>query len=257
MENFELSIIWWNTSLSPPISSKRDKSSEEKREVIAAIIQNFMDVGYEFICLGEVGPEDINFFEENINPQELGYFCAKGIDGIGRAFFDTCIYYKKEHQLIYNQNSDVFNYTMLYGTRTLKYGQKYKFLLNKRESICLFLSHWPSRLNDVSFQVSSIAGRLREKIEEELKETKNIVLLGDYNVEPYDPAVVHQLQASRERLIVQKKINVLYNPCWRFLIQNNENKNSISKGTYYYADGQFHHWHIIDQIMFSSNFFIQ
>ncbi|MBD0247164.1 hypothetical protein IAG06_19735, partial [Acinetobacter baumannii] len=72
MENFELSVVWWNTSLSPPISSKRDKSSDEKRAAIASVIQKFMENDYEFICLGEVmifreDPDDedtiIDYFE--------------------------------------------------------------------------------------------------------------------------------------------------------------------------------------------------
>lgn len=254
MENFELSIVWWNTSLSPPISSKRDKSSDEKRMAIANIVKTFMENDYEFICLGEVGPEDIRYLDEHILTQDLGYFCAKGIDGIGRTFFDTCIYYKKTHRLIRNENSDVFNFTMKSGTRTFKYGQKYKFLLNMEEKITLYLSHWPSRLNDVNLQVSSIAERLREKIESELEETKNIILVGDYNVEPYDSAVVHHLQTSREKTIVKKKPNIFYNPCWKFLTPLSKNKSHIYNGTYYYENSQFNNWHIIDQIMFSSNF---
>ncbi|MFW6761115.1 endonuclease/exonuclease/phosphatase family protein [Acinetobacter pittii] len=254
MENFELSVVWWNTSLSPPISSKRDKSSDEKRASIASVIQKFMENDYEFICLGEVGPEDIDFFEKTIFPQTLGYFCAKGIDGVGRTFFDTCIYYKKYHYLIRNGNSDVQNFTMTSATRTFKYGQKYKFCLLNEEKITIYLSHWPSKLNDVSLQIESIAERLRVNIEDELNETKNIILVGDYNVEPYDPAVVHQLQSSREKTIVSKKPNVFYNPCWKFLVPSVRPKTLNTHGTYYYANGQFHNWHVIDQIMFSSNF---
>lgn len=254
MENFELSIVWWNTSLSPPVSSKRDKSSDEKRGSIASVIQEFMKNDYEFICLGEVGPEDIDFFEKTIFPQSLGYFCAKGIDGVGRTFFDTCIYYKKYHYLIRNGNSDVQNFTMSSATRTFKYGQKYRFSIFNKEKFTIYLSHWPSRLNDVSLQVISIAERLRVNIEDELKETKNIILVGDYNVEPYDPAIVHQLQSSREKAIVSKKPNVFYNPCWKFLVPSLRLKSLYTHGTYYYANGQFHNWHVIDQIMFSSNF---
>ena len=254
MENFELSIVWWNTSLSPPISSKRDKSSDEKRASIASIVQAFMENDYEFICLGEVGPEDIDYFEKTIFPQSLGYFCAKGVDGVGRTFFDTCIYYKKDHHLIRNGSSDVENFTMSSATRTFKYGQKYRFCIFNIERFTIYLSHWPSRLNDVSVKVVSIAERLRVNIEDELKETKNIILVGDYNVEPYDPAVVHQLQSSRERAIVSKKPNVFYNPCWKFLVPSHELKPLNTHGTYYYAHGHFHNWHVIDQIMFSSNF---
>ena len=254
MENFELSIVWWNTSLSPPLSSTRDKSSDQKRIAIGSVIQRFMENDYEFICLGEIGPEDITFFSKIIPLQELGYFCAVGAEGVGRVFFDTCIYYKKSHNLIRHDNSDVVNFTMFSGTRRFKYGQKYKFLINGKEALTLFLSHWPSRLNDVSIQVTSIAERLREKVENELLESKNIILVGDYNVEPYDSSVVNQLQTSREKNIVKKKDNIFYNPCWKFLVPISRNKDFSHTGTYYYKHGQFQNWHVIDQIMFSSNF---
>ena len=61
---------------------------------------------------------------------------------------------------------------MTSATRTFKYGQKYKFSLLNEEKITIYLSHWPSKLNDVSLQIVSIAERLRVNIEDELNETK-------------------------------------------------------------------------------------
>lgn len=257
MENFELSIIWWNTSLSPPISSKRDKSTEEKRVIIAQVIKSFMDADYEFICLGEVGPDDLMFFEKHITPQKLGYFCAKGTDQAGRLFFDTCIYFKKHHSLVRADNSDVKNFIMTSASSKFKYGQKYKFNLfsDDIQKLTIYLSHWPSKLHDNSLKIASIAERLRVNIEEELEETKDIILIGDYNVEPYHQAVVHHLQSSRERDLVLKKPNVFYNPCWKFL--SSTNKKILKPnyhGTYFYLQGSFNYWHVIDQIMFSHNF---
>lgn len=255
MENFELSIIWWNTSLSPPITSKRDKSSNEKRTEISKIIKAFMEADYQFICLGEIGPEDIEFFENTIFPQKLGYFCAKGTDKVGRLYFDTCIYYKKEHVLTRNSNSDVTDFVMSSGSQKFKYGQKYIFSLLNSEKVIIYLSHWPSRLNDVNIKVSSIAERLRVQIEDELSSNENIILIGDYNVEPYDSAIINQLQTSREKDLVIRKPNVFYNPCWKFITPPNKTKKSNTHyGTYYYANGNFHNWHTIDQIMFSQNF---
>ncbi len=62
-----LSIIWWNTSLSPPMSSKRNLASQDKKEGIATILQKFMDMKYDFICLGEVSMEDIIHISSFLN----------------------------------------------------------------------------------------------------------------------------------------------------------------------------------------------
>lgn len=253
MDSFYLSLIWWNTSLSPPIGSKRGKANESKKQAISTIIRKFMELGYEFICLGEVAPDDLEYFEESISPQTLGYFCAKGVEQSGRVYFDTCIYYKNYHRLVKHGVNDVQSFEMSSSSRTFKYGQKYRFMLGIGVNIVFYLSHWPSKLNDVSLKISSIAERLRIDAESELRQDCNIILMGDYNVEPYHDAVVHHLQSSRERELVLKRTNIFYNPCWKFLTTLQSSQQAIEKGTYYYPSGAFQRWHTIDQMMFSSS----
>jgi hypothetical protein len=249
-----LSIIWWNTSLSPPVSSLRGVSSDQKKSSIASLIKYFMELEYEFICLGEVSYTDLQYFDKEIVPQQLGYYCAKGVDQVGRLYFDTCIYYRKLHKLIRHDSSDVSNFFMRSGSRSFKYGQKYKFDLSTKEKMIFYLSHWPSQINNVDLQIASVAERLRTDIENELPLIEHIVLIGDYNVEPYDKAIVHHLQSSREKQVVLKKPNVLYNPCWKFLTVSQTSDPRYGEGTYYYSNGNFHHWYAIDQIMFSKVF---
>ena len=240
MNNYLFPIVWWNTSLSPPISSKRGTAADDKKYVVSLILKKFMDIGYEFICLGEVSQIDIDFFDKEISPQSLGYFCAKGVDQSGRVYFDTCIYYKKTNLLIRSETSDVKNFEMYSSTRTFKYGQKYCFQLSFGDYVALYLSHWPSQLNDITLKLSSIAERLRIDVENELAIGKKIIMMGDYNVEPYHDAVVHHLQSSREKdLVLKKAPHVLYNPCWKFLISSQYDLVKPKAGTYYYPSGAF------------------
>lgn len=254
MENFELSIVWWNTSLSPPISSKRGAAPIEKKKIIASVIKKFMESNYEFICFGEVSSEDLVFFETVIEPQKLGYFCAKGTEKDSRLYFDTCIYFKKRHSLQRQNGADAKKFIMGSSNRNYKVGQKYKFTLSLGEEIIFYLSHWPSRLRDIDLQITSIAERLRIDIEAESETVNNIILVGDYNVEPYDKRIMSQLQSSREKDIVLKRPNIFYNPCWKFLTAAQTIHNWSKTGTYHYPSAQFNCWQIIDQIMLSKNF---
>ena len=255
MNNYIYPIVWWNTSLSPPVSSKRGTASNEKKKSVSTVLKQFMDIGYEFICLGEVSQSDLSFFEAHISPQSLGYYCAKGVEKSGRVYFDTCIYYKKSNFLIRYGATDVKNFEMHSANRTFKYGQKYYFQLSVGDFIVIYLSHWPSKINDVTLQLSSIAERLRVDVESELESGKKILMMGDYNVEPYHDAVVHHLQSSREKnLVLNRASNVLYNPCWKFLASSQNEKVSINDGTYYYSSGAFNRWHIIDQVLVSKGF---
>lgn len=254
MENFELSIVWWNTSLSPPVSSKRVIAAEDKKQSIAAVIQKFMDLNYQFICLGEVSSEDLLYFEQVIEPNKHGYNCAKGTEKDARLYFDTCIYFKKDHTLQRQNGADVKKFTMSSSNHNYKVGQKYKFTLSINEEITFYLSHWPSHLRDVGLQISSIAERLRIDVEAESETIENIVLVGDYNVEPYDERIVHHLQSSREKELVLKRPNIFYNPCWKFLTATQTHHNWDKIGTYHYPSGSFYSWPTIDQIMLSKSF---
>lgn len=247
-----LSIIWWNTSLSPPMSSKRNLASQDKKECIAAVLQRFMAMEYDFICLGEVSMEDIIYISSYLNLKKTEYNYAIGAQKQGRLYFDTAILYKKTHQLIKHNRDDCQFATMGLGSRNLKIFERYEFIHSEFGNLLsLYLSHWPSQLQDNSLNTATISSRLRFEVEKDLEGDKEVIMMGDYNVEPFSDEMVHHLQSSRDRDIVLKKPNVFYNPCWKFLPLNTEGK---IKGTYNYINGNFHTWCVIDQILISSSF---
>jgi len=247
-----LSIIWWNTSLSPPMSSKRNLASQVKKECIATVLKKFMDMKYDFICLGEVSIEDISYISSYLNLKKTEYNYAIGAQKRGRLYFDTAIFYKKNHQLIKYNRDDCQFATMGLGSRNLKIFERYEFIHSEFGNLLsLYLSHWPSRLQDNSLNTATISARLRFEVEKDLDNNKEIIMMGDYNVEPFSDEMVHHLQSSRDRDIVLKKSNIFYNPCWKFLPLD---ANVRVKGTYNYTKGNFHTWCVIDQILISSSF---
>lgn len=247
-----LSIIWWNTSLSPPTSSKRNLASQEKKENIARVLQKFMDLRYDFICLGEVTLEDIIYISSHLNLTKTEYNYAIGAQKQGRLYFDTAILFKKDHQLVKHKTDDCQFATMGLGSRNLKIFERYEFIHSRFGNLLtLYLSHWPSQLQDNSLNTCTISSRLRFEVEKDLLAGKEVIMMGDYNVEPFSNEMVHNLQSSRDKDIVLKKPNVFYNPCWKFLPLNADTK---IKGTYNYTNGNFHTWYVIDQILISNAF---
>lgn len=239
-----LSIIWWNTSLSPPMSSKRNLASQVKKECIATVLKKFMDMKYDFICLGEVSIEDVSYISSYLNLKKTEYNYAIGAQKQGRLYFDTAVFYKKNHQLIKYNRDDCQFATMGLGSRNLKIFERYEFIHSEFGNlISLYLSHWPSRLQDNSLNTATISARLRFEVEKDLDNNKEIIMMGDYNVEPFSDEMVHHLQSSRDRDIVLKKPNIFYNPCWKFLPLG---ANARVKGTYNYTEGNFHTWCVID-----------
>ena len=106
----------------------------------------------------------------------------------------------------------------------------------------------------------SLAIRLRERIKSIMDEEGNahIVLIGDYNDEPFDHSLSEHLQATRDRALAAVKSHLFYNPFWRHLSRKevacSEFESIEYAGSYFHRAGNLTQWRTFDQIMFSSSF---
>lgn len=243
--------------MSPPLSKTQDKASLEKKESVAFVVRRLMEEGYEFICLSELSAKDIDFLVEQTKSNSYGYYCARGAEKNENLYFDTGIFYKKHNVLERSNYKDSVNYIYVKGRSRVKFGQKYKFRLSINEDIILFLSHWPSRIRNEEEKRDDIATRLRINIENGFNETSKIIVLGDFNVEPYHNTIIHKLQSSRAKGVVLKNEMTLYNPCWKFMCSDQILGGAQTLGTHFYPKADlFHEWHILDQVLISKDFLL-
>ncbi|WP_060466241.1 endonuclease/exonuclease/phosphatase family protein [Acinetobacter sp. LMB-5] len=257
-----LSLIWWNTSLSPPTEKKDLKekplTKEEQLNACAIYIESLFLLNYDFICLGEISPSDINHLISLLNVVDSNYSYISGAEKVGRLIFDTCIFFKKEYALI-EDSSQTKNFIYSIGGRNIKSGQRYEFELPySKSSLVFYLSHWPSRQTCDDSLYNNIAQSIRVNIEKDLLSSKHVILLGDYNVEPHHTSIVSCLQSSREKTLVKYRKFLFYNPCWKFLSSSQyvENDNQLF-GTYRLRkSGLFSDWHTIDQILICKKFLL-
>lgn len=263
MEKVSLSLVWWNTSLSPPVNRKSGTKNKFKHTRVDRIsyctdvVQQFMDADYDFICLGEVNSEDIKYITEKLNIVQSNYTYINGFEKLGGLIFDTCILFKKSNKLNADANQ-VRNLTYSVSGRNIKVAQRFEFFVSDiGETIVLYLSHWPSNRSADDKVYQSIAQDLRGAVNNDLSYKANhIVLLGDYNVEPHHTSIVEGLQTSREKELVIYRKSLLYNPCWKFLTTSQHHTIDEKKSSTYYLckAGLFNSWHMIDQILISHNF---
>ena len=251
-----LSFAWWNTSLSP---LAKPRATEEQKALALSVIEFLTKhVGVDCLALGEITAQEVNEF---ISIGELVDFeFYDGTFKSGHLQFDTVVLYRKETLKLI----DTTNIITSRGSQSLKLANRIDFLAPTSERLLhIFVSHWPSRLwrhnNDPVSH--SLGMSLRQQIEEidRFKEgLADVILLGDYNDEPFDASIAGQLFASRDRTLVREKPHLLYNPFWRLLgesapqIPGEENPSCC--GSYYYAKGDQTQWHTFDQIIFSSSF---
>lgn len=245
-----LIFTWWNTSLAP---SAKSRASSADREVVCNVIRFLINVKRStFIALGEVSIEDARYLMETCAIE--GYEYKIGISSSGRSFFDTCFIYDASKIAILS----VSNIESQKGKGRKRIAQRVDLLVGEALTpFYLFVSHWPSRLwcseGDPNRHLYGI--RLRDSIDaliDEHEEPPFIILLGDYNDDPFADSLSQHVMATRDLKLVSKRDELFYNPFWKCLSQTQWDYGC--SGSYFYRNGQVTQWHTFDQIIFSHAF---
>ena len=246
----KLSFAWWNTSLSPQAKSRA--SDDQKQIAIDVIYRLLLEFEIDFLALGEISEDDVAMLQ---NQKELDdYRIESGVSKAGRVRFDTCFIYRADKMQI-DQPIEIDTGK---GDRDMKVAQKVILQIADDTFMYLFVSHWQSRLycHENHPDRHTLGLRLHDAVNEirmGSESTPYIVLLGDYNDEPFDASLSKQLMATRDKALVIRKKNLLYNPFWKHLSYPNLQALDYA-GTYFYKSGQITKWHTFDQIIVSSAF---
>ncbi|GGY68770.1 endonuclease/exonuclease/phosphatase family protein [Marinobacter zhanjiangensis] len=251
-----LSFLWWNTGLSP---LGNNRGSKEEINFTKDFVQLAIDLmNIDFLALGEIGIENIKDLETVTGDYEI----INGIEEVGRTKFTTCIIYNPETIKI---SREYVGSVAEKGSRTYKIAQtlSIKSLYDDTE-IFVFVSHWPSRRTfDKGHDERAYYGqKLRDIINEtDGNQCRNshVILMGDFNDEPFDSSLTEHLMSTRERPTTPSRKHLLYNPFWRKLgyekpFSNDHNRKLVSAGSCYYASEKYSRWKTFDQIIFSSTF---
>jgi len=253
-----LGIAWWNTSLAPLGKYRAD----EKDKKIASQIISFManDLRIDCLAVGEVTTDYLHYIADSSSLKDYQIF--DGTLKEGRLLFDTGLIYNK-HRL---EILDSSNITSSYGKQTLKIAQRIDFSISEtHELLHIYVIHWPSRLwcAENSAKRAILGVRLRDSIEDLKKRYSSshppqIILLGDFNDEPFNDSLAGYLLATRDRTLAKQSDRFLYNPFWRHLGETLPHSHGFHSdsicGTCFHRTGEETKWRTFDQIIFSSSF---
>jgi hypothetical protein len=83
----------------------------------------------------------------------------------------------------------------------------------------IFLSHWTNVRDCNEADRQHLGNRLRDEVNTILysDRSKPVILLGDYNAEPFSNALTIGLESTRDVVRARNKHLLLYNPFWRHL----------------------------------------
>jgi len=248
----ELAFAWWNTSLSPNVKGRADDDdlSHAVRAVDELIAEGVVLVGF---C--EISRKDVEHLSKHSSLATFGFSQAEqSVSGVST--FDTCIAYDPARLSLLHESVVV----VPDGGGHLRVGQR--FVLEPSaggEPIHVIISHWPSRrtLAAGATERTTYGYVLRGVVDTLLAADAEaqIVLMGDYNDEPFNASIMEALKATRDRDRSKTRTDLLYNPFWRHLasFEHDVNGPCSDQGTYYYKSGKMTRWHTFDQMIFSSS----
>ncbi|WP_457265733.1 endonuclease/exonuclease/phosphatase family protein [Pseudomonas sp. P5_C3] len=252
-----ITFAWWNVGLKPPVASAKEPD-------IATVLRPW----FLFCHLEELLELDLVAFGEVSDSfvRALGRsFLRSGFESIsitgkeGRIIFDIAVFYRSDKlELIESKNIVHPHYS---GNLRVAVRLEFK-VVGSEERFYFYVSHWPSRRSRPELGRDELGYALRADIDTVFKEEgydAKVILMGDYNDEPFDKPIYDKLVATRDRRVVVEEPFILYNPFWRSLggIQpySRNGKLSPCHGTYYYkASSHVTKWFTFDQIIVSSAF---
>lgn len=247
-ERERLCLAWWNTGLAPP--ARRAGPPREQSVALAIdIARQLIDHEHvDLLALAEVTPE-------------LAARIRIGCESHARlrlAVDDRPLPTGRHLGIIYNADRmHVISERKLgdmWDGRFLSGGLHLELLaLPSHQPLHVIAMHWYSKMIGDNAARRSALGFTLQKEVESLK--GSVVLLGDFNDEPYNDALHSALLGTRDRNLVRRNSSRLYNPFWRHLGERQpmeqESEGRLPAGTYFGATSTTD-WHTFDQALVSA-----
>lgn len=250
-----VSLMWWNTSLSPAIANNKNHNGDIESEAFSMLEHFLHDLRFDLLCLGEVDSDVLGKIENRFAGGS--YVVLDRCSRAGNTRFDIGVVYNKE-KLEFVDVKDIIKQR---GGRTCKVAQLIEFTIDGGNTeLFVFASHWPSNLygNDKGPHASEMRNII-DDIQTSNDIDALIVCMGDFNEEPFQSTLSGALMATRDRSLVRQKKDLLYNPFWKKMgcksnyHHSNYDEYSIG-GSYFHKNNSQCRWYTYDQMIFSSGF---
>lgn len=254
---YNLRFAWWNVALSPSAKIAKSNSCDDSYAMICEHLKTLLlSNSCDFIALCEVSEIDFSHISENINIENIS--CLNLTCEAGRSRFDMMVVYKNKKIKVEHECSISKSVT----GNTIKGAQLVKVQnLDDSKIIYVYLCHWPSRLNgDSEARRITAAGLVYGSSSELMNSGHDVIVMGDFNDNPYDNSMYKTLKANRCHDAVKMYPNeYFYNPFWRTIVSSykyshSNFKQSYRSGSHKYKQFLGEIWHSYDQIVVSGSF---
>jgi hypothetical protein len=240
-------IAWWNTSLAPRGRARGDADfSLAAGEVVRALLE---DGRIDALFLGEVTPDDAEACLKDVCQKTVRFVRTPAGGGARRQQALAALYDPSRLSIVSDR--------MLADTRAgsrFETGWHLTVTAAGREDILdIVVVHWPSHLRE---EQGPQRGHMAASLYREFRRNRDVVIVGDFNDEPFSAALTEGLVAYRDRDLVRRKAEAFYNPFWRWLGERQHVEDELGgrlpAGTHFYRRGLLSRWFTYDQVVVSS-----
>lgn len=147
------------------------------------------------------------------------------------------------------------------GTSSVKIAQHLQMMILEEQPciINVLVSHWSSQLLKIADDFRDVCSKgLRSFVESLILNDEKVILMGDYNDDPYSHSIFKNIRATNDRALVLSAPSYwLYNPYWKTLAPRmpfRVDEQEHDFGTCYSKSGNRNNWSAFDQIIFSGHF---
>ncbi|MFS7187857.1 hypothetical protein AB6848_20530 [Serratia proteamaculans] len=243
--------------MSPP-GQKEMQSPANMTDAVDVIADLFKNKSISLLALCEVNEESFEFISSALSKLGLSLSAQFMPDKTSTGSeFDIGYFYDSTQVTVQHGLA----HTGRLGTSSVKIAQQLLMVVKGEEPsvINVLVSHWSSQLLKIAddFREECSKG-LRRFVENLIDENQQVILMGDYNDEPYSHSMFKNMRATSDRALVLSKPEFwLYNPYWKSLSARmpfTVDEQQHDFGTCYSKSGNRNHWSTFDQIIFSGHF---
>ncbi|HEX8434504.1 endonuclease/exonuclease/phosphatase family protein [Archangium sp.] len=252
-----LSFAWWNTGLCPP--RKQVTHTSEQLDCAHEVVRQLVEVeSVDLLALGEVATGQAERIQAACRSTDTRRLLVDARPD-GKSQRNLAVLYNGAKLQLDGGPRALFDSQ---GGSRLHVGMHLLFSIHPFPApLHVFVVHWPSRMRADSSLLRAMIGRtLQDRIDELLRSAQHplhVLVLGDFNDEPFNDSMSGALLGSRDRNLVRKRPRHLYNPFWRLLGERQgleeESGGRLGAGTHYYEGTVATHWHTYDQFLVSAS----
>jgi endonuclease/exonuclease/phosphatase family protein len=241
-------LSWWNTGLAPGGKSRGDN---ERYETATLVLQQLLEFeGAGLLALGEIAPVDVQACLRVAGATRVPLAWRTPTAKTGRASSVAVFYDPRRLTLLRDKLL-----TDSFGGVAFDTGWHLEFqACNGGAVLNVVVVHWPSHMfEDAARKRIWIATSLHRAFCED----RDVVILGDFNDEPFSDSLRDGLVAYRDRALVRRREGAYYNPFWRLLGEQQhveqEHTGRLPAGTHFHSSGTSTRWVTYDQVAVSSS----